>query len=255
MSGYSRIPVLPILLMLFVMQSLVVGKTVAVDLPIDLSKHKIAIHSSFTGASVVLFGVLTKTQHSDVIAVLRGPEQDLVVRKKQKTAGLWLNRSDAVFQDVPGYYAMASSGPIKKLLASEHRLRHQIGLENVNLESADASEEDYSGAYRKALVRHKVRQGLYFLEPAPVEFVRGGLFRLHFSFPSNVTPGTYTANVYEVGEGRILAEGVIELSIRKAGLEERIYQTAHDSPWLYGILAVVLALMAGWLASAIFRRS
>ena len=81
------------------------------------------------------------------------------------------------------------------------------------------------------------------------------LFRLHFSFPSNVTPGTYTANVYEVGEGRILAEGVIELSIRKAGLEERIYQTAHDSPWLYGILAVVLALMAGWLASAVFRRS
>ena len=255
MTGYSRIPALHLLLALALMQSLVAGKTVAADLPIDLSKHKIAIHSSFTGATVVLFGVLTKTEQSNVIAVLRGPEQDLVVRKKQKTAGIWLNRSDAVFQDVPGYYAIASSGPIKKLLSPEHRLQNQIGLENVNLVSADTSEEYYSGAYRKALVRHKVKQGLYFLEPAPVEFVRGGLFRLHFSFPSNVTPGTYTANVYEVGEGRILAEGVVELSIRKAGLEERIYQTAHDSPWLYGILAVVLALMAGWLASAVFRRS
>ena len=254
MTGYCRTPALPILLVLIVMQSLAAGKIVAADLPIDLSKHKIAIHSSFTGATVVLFGVFTKAQESDVIAVLRGPEQNLVVRKKQKTAGIWLNRSDAVFQNVPGYYATASSGPINKLLASETRLRNQIGLENVNLESVDTSEEYYAGEYRKALVRHKIRQGLYFLEPAPVEFVQGGLFRLHFSFPSNVTPGTYTASVYEIGEGKILAEGVIELSIRKAGLEERIYQTAHDSPWLYGILAVVLALMAGWLASAVFRR-
>ena len=95
---------------------------------------------------------------------------------------------------------------------------------------------------------------MYFLEIAPVEFVKDGLFRLHFSFPSNVNPGIYTANVYEINGGEILAEGVVELSIRKAGLEERIFQTAHDSPWLYGILAVVLALMSGWLASAVFRR-
>jgi uncharacterized protein (TIGR02186 family) len=255
MTGYCGTCALRLLMMLIAMQLLVVGPTIAVDLPIDLSKHKIAIHSSFTGATVVLFGVLTKPQGSDVIAVLRGPQQNLVVRKKQKTLGIWINRSDAVFQDVPGYYAMASSGPINKLLELEYRLQNQIGVENVNLVSTDISQKSYSGAYRQALVRHKVKQGLYFLEPAPVEFVRGGLFRLHFSFPSNVIPGTYTANVYEIGEGNILAEGVIELSIRKAGVEERIYQTAHDSPWLYGILAVVLALMAGWLASAIFRKT
>ena len=83
------------------MIQILVGPALASELPIDLSKHKIAIHSSFTGATVVLFGVLTKAEGVNVIAVLRGPEQTLVVRKKRKTAGIWLNRSEAVFQDVP----------------------------------------------------------------------------------------------------------------------------------------------------------
>lgn len=236
------------------MIQLFVGSALGSELPIDLSKHKIAIHSSFTGATVVLFGVLTNDKGVDVVAVLRGPEQTLVVRKKRKTAGIWLNRSEAVFHDVPGYYAMASSGPLNTLLPAEHRLRKEIGLENVNFKLSRNPEMGNPNDYRQALVRHKVKQGLFFLEVVPVEFVRGGLFRLRFSFPSNVIPGLYTATVYEIGEGEILAGGTIELAIRKAGLEERIFQTAHDSPWLYGILAVVLALMAGWVASAVFRR-
>lgn len=234
---------------------LLVGPAQASELPIDLSKHKIAIHSSFTGATVVLFGVLTNEEGADVVAVLRGPKQTLVVRKKRKTAGIWLNRSEAVFQDVPGYYAVASSGSLNTVLSLEHRLRHEIGLENIDFKLSEKSEVGNISGYRQALVRNKVKQGLYFPEVAPVEFVQGGLFRLHFSFPSNVIPGVYTANVYEMGGGKILADGTIELAIRKAGLEERIFQTAHDSPWLYGILAVVLALMAGWIASAAFRRA
>jgi hypothetical protein len=58
-----------------------------------------------------------------------------------------------------------------------------------------------------------------------------------------------------VFEGGVVASGTADLVIRKTGIEARIYSTANDSPWLYGILAVVLALMAGWLASAIFRRT
>ena len=88
-----------------------------------------------------------------------------------------------------------------------------------------------------------------------INSVQGGLFRIHFTFPSNVPPGTYRARVYEIGKGKIISEGFSKLSIRKAGLEERIYETAQDSPWLYGILAVVLALLSGWLAGAVFRRT
>ncbi|MBT06250.1 MAG: hypothetical protein CMM32_04955 [Rhodospirillaceae bacterium] len=238
-------------------QLLIAGRCLSSELPVDLSKHNIAIHSSFTGSNVVLFGVQTapEDEGSNIIAVLSGPTQNVVVRKKRKTIGIWLNRSEAVFQNIPGYYAVASTGPINKLLELEVLLQHQIGVNNVVLSLAGAIEGRDYGPYKKALVRHKVQQGLYFAEPAAVDLVQGGLFRIHFTFPSNVPPGTYRAKVYEVKKGKIISEGGTQLSIRKAGLEARIYQTAQDSPWIYGILAVVLALLSGWLAGAVFRRA
>tara|TARA_Y100000588_G_scaffold27127_1_gene26610 strand:- start:8382 stop:9152 length:771 start_codon:yes stop_codon:yes gene_type:complete len=238
-------------------QLLITGLCLASELPVDLSKHNIAIHSSFTGSTVVLFGVQTASgdEGSNIIAVLSGPTQNLVVRKKRKTVGIWLNRSEAVFENIPGYYAVASTGPIHKLLELEALLRYQIGVNNVVLDLAGAIDGRDYGPYREALVRHKIQQGLYFAEPAAVDLVQGGLFRTYFTFPSNVPPGTYKARVYEIKKGKIISEGSTQLSIRKAGLEERIYQTAQDSPWLYGILAVVLALLSGWLAGAVFRKT
>ena len=238
-------------------QGLTTGLCLASELPVDLSKHNIAIHSSFTGSTVVLFGVQTATENegTSIIAVLSGPTQNLVVRKKRKTLGIWLNRSEAVFENIPGYYAIASTGPIPDLLELESRLSYQIGMDNVALDLAGVVDTRDYEPFREALVRHKVEKGLYFAEPTAIDFVRGGLFRMQFTFPSNVPPGTYRARVYEIDKGKIISEGLTELSIRKAGLEERIYQTAQDSPWLYGILAVVLALLSGWLAGAVFRRT
>ena len=108
-------------------QLLITGSCLASELPVDLSKHNIAIQSSFTGSTVVLFGVQTATDDagSNIVAVLSGPLQNLVVRKKRKTVGIWLNRSEAVFENIPGYYAVASTGPIHKLLEREVLLLYQ----------------------------------------------------------------------------------------------------------------------------------
>ena len=228
------------------------GETIAVD----LSDHRIAIHSSFTGAEVLLFGAVKGVHAGDIIAVLTGPNQPVVVRRKARTVGIWLNRAELVFESAPGYYAVAASGPIEGILDAGQRESKHIGLKYIKLVTAEESSGGSGfGKFREALLRHKVNQGLYFAGSSSVEFVGTDLFRVRFSFPSNVPPGRYEATVYQVDSGRLVATGTTDLVIRKTGIEARIYRTAHDSPWLYGVLAVVLALMAGWLASAIFRRT
>ena len=217
----------------------------AESLEVDLSHHSIAIHSNFTGAEVLLFG-----------AVLRGPNQPVVVRRKARTAGFWLNRSELVFETAPGYYAVGASGPLDTILDARQRAANRIGLNNIKLVSVGGATRGVGFAkYYEALLRHKVDQGLYFPEPSEVQFIGTNLFRVRFDFPSNVPPGSYQAIAHQIDDGRVVASGTATLVIRKTGIEARIYRTAHDSPWLYGILAVVLALMAGWLASAIFRRT
>jgi len=225
-------------------------------LAVDLSHHRIAIHSSFTGAEVLLFGAIRGTGGGDIIVVLSGPNQPVVVRRKARMAGVWLNRSEVVFETAPGYYAVGASGSLDDILDTRQREANRIGLNNIKLVPAGGvTRGSVFNKYSDALLRHKVNQGLYFTEPSPVEFIGTNLFRVRFNFPSNVPPGIYQAIAHQVDDGEVVASGTADLVIRKTGMEARIYGTAHDSPWLYGILAVVLALMAGWLASAIFRRT
>ena len=47
----------------------------------------------------------------------------------------------------------------------------------------------------------------------------------------------------------------IPLFVEKTGVEAWIFDFAHDYPMLYGLIAVALALMAGWSAHLAFGRS
>ena len=74
---------------------------IAADKPVlvpDISARNIQIRYSFTGAQLLLFGAIVypggrpPTEPADIVVVLRGPVQPILVREKQKIAGLiWMN--------------------------------------------------------------------------------------------------------------------------------------------------------------------
>ena len=45
------------------------------------------------------------------------------------------------------------------------------------------------------------------------------------------------------------------LIVNKAGIEARVFDFAHDQRALYGIIAILIALVAGWLAHVAFREA
>ncbi len=55
----------------------------------DISSHRIGITSSFTGTELLLFGALGEA--GDVVVVVRGPDQKVTVRRKERVAGIWIN--------------------------------------------------------------------------------------------------------------------------------------------------------------------
>ena len=73
----------------------------------DVSQSSIDIQYSFTGAELLLFGAIlypggrTPTEHADIAVVVKGPVQPLVVREKQKVAGIWMNVESARFRSAP----------------------------------------------------------------------------------------------------------------------------------------------------------
>ena len=84
----------------------------------DISSRSVEIRYSFTGAQLLLFGAIlypggrAPARPADIVVVLRGPVEPIVVREKQKIAGIWMNADSNRFRSAPSFYAVASSRPI-----------------------------------------------------------------------------------------------------------------------------------------------
>jgi uncharacterized protein (TIGR02186 family) len=220
----------------------------------DLSQHLIAITTAFIGTQVVLFGVADR---GDELAVtVQGPREDLVVRRKSRVAGIWVNRDRLAFRRVPTYYAVASTGPLEKIARPDVLAQLEIGTEYLDLEPVDAAGYEISAiaSFRDALVRRKQEQRLYSREPAPITFIGDTLFRTTLIFPANVPPGIYQVQVFELKDGFAGDAQRSTLVVSKVGLEADIYDFAQQRASLYGLAAIALAVVSGWLAGVIFRR-
>ncbi len=242
-------------LVLMVALTLVVGNAVGARadyLIADLSDHRIEITSGFTGAEVLLFG--TREGDGDIVVVLRGPPEPLVVRRKSRTFGLWLNRDSMVFTDAPGYYAVAANRPLAEIAAPGLLEDLAIGFENLPLELYDSDNQAELATFRTALLRNMGKVGLYSGAIAQIRFVGSQLFRTTFELPANVPTGLYHADIFLIDNGALVSRRTTALQIRKSGFEAALSSFAQYQPLLYGLVAVVVALVAGWTAGMVFRK-
>jgi uncharacterized protein (TIGR02186 family) len=88
-----------------------------------------------------------------------------------------------------------------------------------------------------------------------VEFLGPSLFRVRIPVPAAVPRGQYNADVYLVRDGAIIGAQSTPLFIEQAGLERGLFNFAHDWPLAYGVSAVVMSLVLGWLSSVVFRQN
>jgi len=234
--------------------ALLPGSAAPQTLVADLSHHLIAISTGFVGTQVVAFGV--SEAGGDLIITVQGPREDLVVRRKARVAGVWVNREGLAFRRVPAYYAVASTGPLEQIARPGVLAQLEIGTEYLDLEPIDAAGLTTSeiATFRDALIRQKQKQGLYNREPTPINFVGESLFRTNLVFPANVPPGIYQVQVFELQDGFAADAQRSTLVVSKVGLEADIYDFAQQRAGLYGLTAIALAVLAGWLAGVIFRR-
>lgn len=221
----------------------------------DLSEHQIQITTGFVGTDVLLFG--TVEPGSNVVVVVRGPEEQTSVWRKARFAGIWVNEQQVIFERVPSFYAVRSSAPLEEIARESTRMRHGMGAEFLRLRPA-AEDRDVAetvvATFRRALIRNKERQGLFATEGEQITFLGGQLFRTRLHFPANVPTGFYDVEVFMLQEGRVVHAQTTPLIVRKAGLGADVFFFAHNYSAVYGVLAVLLAIAAGVLAAFVFRK-
>lgn len=228
----------------------------AQSLVADLSDHFIAITTGFVGADVLLFGAIEG--EGDVVVVLRGPSGKELVRRKGRVAGIFVNDREMAFVNVPTFYNVSSNRPLSEILSPGTRVRHEIGFDTLRMapeKQSDAANVALTEEFRQALIRNKQRAELYAEDPGKVTFLGARLFRLRVFFPSTLPTGSYTADVYMVRDGAVVSAQSTPLFVSKVGFGAEVYDFAYRWPMAYGLLAVLLALFAGWIAALAFRRT
>jgi uncharacterized protein (TIGR02186 family) len=231
-------------------------RTLANGLAADVSDRLIAITTAFVGGDVVVFGAIDETQ-GDIVITMQGPRQNQTVRRKSRIAGIWVNRDRISFEDTPSFFAIAATRSLDDIASSSVRGQFGLGVDYLSMTPIDATgySPEETEAFAKALIRNKQKAGLYTKAPLSVTFPGPKLFRATFSFPANVPPGNYQIEVFRFVEGRVTGAQRSSLQISKVGLEAEVFDFANQRSALYGMVAIIIAVAAGWLAGVVFRRA
>lgn len=231
----------------------------AESLIVSLSSHHVRITQTYTGAELVIFGVITLDRSSmsrqgpyDVVVTAKGPQGLMVVREKVRIGPLWANLEQRKFGALPVTLAVLSTRPVSEITSPELRQRYGLGLEALIPKPGAGSAEDVP--FRDALIRLRREAGLYVEQPGAVTFIAPEIFRAPVPVPSTAPVGTYEVSIALLSDGVQIARETTNFEVSKAGFEQVLYQSARERPWTYGLLTSAMALMMGWLASVIFRR-
>jgi uncharacterized protein (TIGR02186 family) len=177
----------------------------------------------------------------------------MVVRRKEKKFGIWINGAALEVDKAPAFYAVASSAPLADILRRIENERYLITVDKA-IQSVSATVQfGNTQAFTEALMRIQANNGSYQLLEEAVEVDQQTLFRSSISLPSNLTEGDYNARIFLVRNGHVVADLETVIDVRKVGLERFLYNLAQEQAPIYGLLSILMAIAAGWGASALFR--
>ncbi len=232
------------------------------DLVSGLSQDQIQITSNFTGSDLVVFGAIenqdlsgTDTARRDVVVVVRGPVAKMDVRRKSRIAGIWINNREITLAGMPSYYYVASTQPLAKIALPQTLERYQLGLDNIEPETASTHNMAKAEPFRQAVIRARQRERQFAEAPSGVEFLSATLFRVHIPLPAEAPRGQYVAEVYLFSNGVVTSAQSTPLFVEQIGLERRLFNFAHEQPLYYGFATMLMAVLVGWLSSLIFRQT
>ena len=220
-----------------------------------LDDDLVAIATGFSGSKILLFGSISGK--GDVIITVRGPSNREVVRKKGRMMGIWANKEQVAFSNTPAFFKIASTGDVDTIVNEETKARLELGAQHLKPYLAPSHinvGDEKKEAFWQALIRSKQRDGLYDAAASNVVLLGKRLFRADIEFPANVPVGTYLVYIYLVQDQEVVHSQITPIIVSKIGMEARIYDFAQRHSLAYGVIAVLIALIAGWLASVFFRK-
>ena len=229
-------------------------KIISAEAYFDLSENNIKIETDFNGKEIIIFGILNDDQ--ETLITIKGPEKNAVIQKKERILGFWFNTKQITYNQIPSIFFIASSANIKDILPTSTIIKEELSFDYL-LENKLSQRNFISNAsldsWKNNFVRIKKDKSLF--KEYKVEKIENKLFQTRVFFPSKSIPGDYIVNVYQIKNNIILNKKEKIITLAKSGVGSQIYDFAHNNAVAYGLFVIIFAVLSGFLAATLFRRS
>ena len=234
------------------------------ELQIGVSVDNVPVNSSFSGTRIFVFGSIEDPKLTaaslyeySVVVTVKGPARDLVVRRKQRVLGIWVNRHSRTYGEVPGFYTVVSAEPVHDSVDEKVLKKNKLGVANLDFYLIGQDRQTLmlkAPEFSAALNRIRANEELFTEQDSGLSFIGKTLFRAAVELPANVPIGVHRVTAHLLLKGEIIDTKTASFTVEKVGFERWIYELAHENGLLYGLMAVLLAIATGWIANVLFRR-
>ena len=220
----------------------------------DISENNIKIETNFIGKEVIIFGILNDDQ--ETIMTIKGPEKNALIQKKERILGFWFNTKKITYNQIPSIFFIASSNEIEEILPTSTIIKEELSFDYL-LENKTSQRNFISDisldTWKSNFVRIKKNKNLF--KEYEIENIDNKLFQTRIFFPAKSIPGEYKVNIYQIKDNLILNNKEKVITLKKSGIGNQIYNFAHKNAAAYGLFAIIFAVLSGFLAATLFRRS
>ena len=230
------------------------SNSVVAEAYFDISENNIKIETNFIGKEVIIFGILNDDQ--ETIMTIKGPEKNALIQKKERILGFWFNTKKITYNQIPSIFFIASSNEIEDILPTSTIIKEELSFDYL-LENKTSQRNFISDisldTWKDNFVRIKKNKNLF--KEYDIEKIDNKLFQTRIFFPAKSIPGEYKVNVYQIKNNLILNNKEKIITLKKSGVGSQIYNFAHKNAAAYGLFAIIFAVLSGFLAATLFRRS
>lgn len=215
---------------------------------LKLTPERIEMGAFYSGAQLRVEG--TARPDSKVVLVVKGANVTEVFNKKGRVGPIWINSGKVHISGVPSLFLSFSAEPVHQFLNREHISRHQLDFEAIKAQMRIEPEQESLALIRTHYLTLKTEEGRYRVATDAIKYgaptANGVPFSADIDWSKKISPGIYEIRAYECLGGAVLREMAVPLEVVEIGFPAFMSALSKNHPTIYGILAVVMAMLAGF---------
>ena len=224
----------------------------------SVTPDNIPITFTYHGAQLAITGQSASTD--DLVVTITSEPVDTALKYKEKVGGLvWMKKGSLEFKDAPRVYLLHSTADLSRILDSAELNKNLLGFDALrgHIRIEDSAGNPADGKWFDEYLKFKKQENVYDMQEGTVvrqHGVDGNTYKVDVAWPYQAPPGIYTVDVLAVRDGKVVDRASTHLEVKSTWMVAALSKMAFDQAGLYGIMAVIIALLAGLGVGAIFKK-